>query len=171
MLETQRTGASINPMRTTEPLKTPEPRNIALNRYKPYGIAHTPSLMSSQKQTPSPLLPQAPPITSRYQEVRGKLKVVLSSSLAPSTQRNYNSAIKSYLKFAVGLGISEAEALPTSDELLCMFMADVYGKTGRSYAKSLVSGIHSWHVTNGMVWNPLERNQSFLLPLQQGWTR
>ena len=105
--------------------------------------------MSSQKQVPSPLLPHTPPITLRYQEARDKLEVILSSSLAPSTQRNYNLAIKSYLKFAVGLGISGAEALPTNDELLCMFIADGYGKTGGSHAKFLVSGICSWHIMNG----------------------
>lgn len=93
-------------------------------------------------------------VVQRRAECEDMLQLALGSALAKSTATNYASAIRKFVEFCASIGIDEADALPCSDDVLCMFLSDGLGKFGSAHAKNLLSGIRSWHVRNNEVWNP-----------------
>lgn len=92
--------------------------------------------------------------TQRRQEALKKVEIVLNHGLAKSTSRKYDQGIRKYLEFCKSINMNEEEALPCTDDILCMFLCDGVGKWGSSHAKSLISSIRSWHVCNGYDWKP-----------------
>lgn len=138
--------------------------------------------------TSSPIAPTSPPpppptkqqkdpkpLTSSIETSRSaahkKLTQALSLALAPRTTSNYNKSIKLYLKFAETIGVPENEALPCSDDMLCLFLAQGIGKTGPGNAKNLASGIRQWHVRQGLRWKTSGRVALIKKALLQCWPK
>jgi hypothetical protein len=94
---------------------------------------------------------------SRRVEANRKLERALSLALAPKTTNNYDKSVRLYLDFAKSIGVSEQDALPCSEEMLCLFLAQGIGRTGPGNAKNLTSGIRQWHVRQGLPWRTSER--------------
>lgn len=90
----------------------------------------------------------------RRAEAEKKVQLALNDALAKSTRKRYDANVRKFVKFCESIGIDKHDALPCSDDTLCMFICDGLGNSGSSYAKSLISSIRSWHVRNGHNWNP-----------------
>ncbi|KAG8838202.1 hypothetical protein FRC18_005700 [Serendipita sp. 400] len=110
-------------------------------------------------------------VRANLEEATRKLTICLEHGLAPSTKRNYNNAIKRYLRFAASIGIQEDSALPCSRKTLSLFLCDGLGRTGPGYAKASLRAIRSWHVDNGYEWTDLETFPRICRALAAYWPR
>ena len=85
------------------------------------------------------------------------LNETLADALAPGTVEKYDGNLGRFLEFALSIGIPTEEALPCSDDLLCLFLASRRGHVGKGTAKNYISSIRSWHVKRNLPWLPSER--------------
>jgi hypothetical protein len=104
-------------------------------------------------------------------KARNRLSLTLAHGHAPQTSSNYNYAIKRYLKFAISIWVSEAQALPASEELVLLFICEGLGRTGPGTAKNNLSALRSWHVKQRLPWKRPECMSLINKALTEFWPR
>ena len=129
--------------------------------------------------TPSTVKPRARNLASQYlaslppaldhslfSDAREAALTALHDTLmeahAPETTDRYDGNVRRFVEFCATLGISEPDALPCSDDLLCVFLASNRGRIGRGTAKNYISSIRAWHVKRNFPWLPSPRRALIL---------
>ncbi|KAF9440171.1 hypothetical protein P691DRAFT_607720, partial [Macrolepiota fuliginosa MF-IS2] len=75
-------------------------------------------------------------------------------SLAPSTLRSYQHAVRHFHKFCDQENIPRQTRTPTPEILLCAFAAEGLGQTSGSTARNkIIAALKAWHSANNWVWH------------------
>lgn len=82
----------------------------------------------------------------------GRINEVIAHSWAASTYDKYSSAVMDFLAFCKSEGIKLSEALPSSEDLLCFYIASMAGRLAGGTAGNKISGLKSWHIENDWLW-------------------
>lgn len=108
--------------------------------------------------------PSLPPIphsvfaSEDYPEsFRVSIDKALDSAWAPGTLKNYAHSIKTFLAFCAKHHIPEQLIFPSSDYLVCAFVAGQQNTVSQSTIKNYISGIRAWHVRNGYAFSRSDR--------------
>ncbi|QRV84973.1 hypothetical protein RhiJN_12989 [Ceratobasidium sp. AG-Ba] len=131
------------------------PRELTRSRAPPYArpskqqvTSH--SRHSSSHKNPVKLLP------ARSQELPPELASLtdraLRSSLAKSTQSNYNSALRSFQQFCEKYGIPQECRFPIDERILCAFVGSHAGITAGGTAANRVSALKTLHALRNLPW-------------------
>lgn len=81
----------------------------------------------------------------------------LSKAWADSTIKNYSHSIKTFLEFCKKHHIPPEQTFPSSDYLVCAFIADQLETVSPSTIKNYISGICAWHIRNGYAFSRSDR--------------
>lgn len=91
-----------------------------------------------------------------------KIDEVISHSWATSTSKKYSNAVEHFFRFCDTLDIPIYSRLPSSEYLLCAFVAESAGKIAGGTISSKISGIRAWHTQNNQLWNGGQRLKAVL---------
>ncbi|KAG6886505.1 hypothetical protein C0992_003682 [Termitomyces sp. T32_za158] len=77
---------------------------------------------------------------------------VLANAWANSTASRYSAAVKDYLAFCDSRHKSASDALPATEELLCLYAASMASAKAGFTTSGKILGLHTWHVQNNIAW-------------------
>jgi hypothetical protein len=106
---------------------------------------------------------------SALTQAKNQLKLALAHSHAPKTSKNYDYAVRRYVKFAASIGYSEDTALPASEELILLWICEGLGKTGPGTAKQNLSALCAWHIKQRLPWHRPECVPFISKALKEFW--
>jgi len=109
--------------------------------------------------------------TSALAQAKNRLELALAHSHAPKTRKNYDYAVRRYIRFAASIGFSENDALPASEELILLWVCEGLGKTGPGTAKQNLSALRAWHLKQRLPWNRPECIPFISKALREFWPR
>lgn len=81
----------------------------------------------------------------------------LDNAWADSTIKNYTHSINTFLAFCKKHRIPEELTFPSSDYLICSFIASQQETVSSSTIKNYISGIRAWHIRNGYTFTRSDR--------------
>lgn len=81
----------------------------------------------------------------------------LDRAWAPATLKNYSHSIKTFLAFCAKHHIPDGQIFPSSDYLICAFVASQSETVAQSTIKNYISGIRAWHIRNGYAFSRSDR--------------
>ncbi|KIM22094.1 hypothetical protein M408DRAFT_29036 [Serendipita vermifera MAFF 305830] len=81
---------------------------------------------------------------------REKLMFALENSYTEKTNQTHSYTIKRFVKFATACGTPEHKALPCTEEMFCLFIANGVGRTGVGTANANIAAISAWHKSRGI---------------------
>jgi hypothetical protein len=84
-------------------------------------------------------------------------KTALEHSLASSTTENYARLVEKFINWARTLGFTDQEIQPASEDLVCVYIAQIVGTYGESHAKNIKHAIRAWNIQHGYAWHPSQR--------------
>lgn len=109
----------------------------------------------------SPSLPPIPtpaiPSEDWPESFRLSIDKALDNAWAPGTLKNYAHSIKTFIAFCNKHHIPDQLVFPSSDYLVCAFVASQQDSVSQSTIKNYVSGIRAWHVCNGYAFSRSDR--------------
>lgn len=85
------------------------------------------------------------------------IDAALDKAWADSTIKNYTNSINTFLAFCKKHRIPSELTFPSSDYLICSFIASQQDTVSPSTIKNYISGIRAWHVRNGHSFTRSER--------------
>lgn len=88
---------------------------------------------------------------------RESIDKALDQAWAPATVKTYAHSIKTFLAFCAKHHIPDAQVFPSSDYLLCAFIAAQKETVAQSTIKNYLSGIRAWHIRNGYSFSRSDR--------------
>jgi hypothetical protein len=98
-----------------------------------------------------------------------KLDFAINNSYAASTSTNHNYAVERFLRFAAKCGISKEDALPCSQKLLCLWIADGIGVTGIGTATANIAALLAWHRSRGFPFDVPPQIKTIKRALKLHW--
>lgn len=88
---------------------------------------------------------------------RESIDKALDRAWAPATIKTYAHSIKTFLSFCSKHNIPDEQVFPSSDYLLCAFIAAQKETVAQSTIKNYLSGIRAWHIRNGYSFSRSDR--------------
>lgn len=80
---------------------------------------------------------------------RESIDKALDRAWAPGTLKTYAHSIRTFLAFCSKHHIPNEQVFPSSDYLICAFVASQGETVAQSTIKNYISGIRAWHIRNG----------------------
>lgn len=81
----------------------------------------------------------------------------LDKAWASSTVKTYSHSIRTFLEFCKKHHIPPEQTFPSSDYLVCAFIAAQLETVSQSTIKNYISGIRAWHIRNGYAFSRSDR--------------
>jgi hypothetical protein len=104
-----------------------------------------------------PVPPYNPPHPARHKvsltpAAKTKVFTAIQRSLAPSTRRSYQSAIRNFHSFCDRKGIPVHARTPIPEPILCAFAADGLDVLSGSTTRNRIAALKAWHTSNDWPW-------------------
>lgn len=126
--------------------------DVLLEHMRPSRKVHLMPRAYSPPKLPPP--PRALSVDGTWPESFDKsIDKALNSAWADSTIKSYSHSIKVFLNFCKKYRIPAEQTFPSSDYLVCAFIAEQLETVSQSTIKNYVSAIRAWHIRNGYAFS------------------
>lgn len=130
--------------------------DVLLEHMRPSCKVHLMPRAYSPPKLPPP--PQTLSVDGTWPESFDKsIDKALNSAWADSTIKSYSHSIKVFLSFCKKYRIPAEQTFPSSDYLVCAFIAEQLETVSQSTIKNYVSAIRAWHIHNGYAFSRSDR--------------
>lgn len=109
-----------------------------------------PTLPSHNKQSFFTISNETTPLSNRATHF---INQAIQNSLAPSTIKRYDGAIRQFIRFCNTEQIPEHLRFPANEFVLCAFAASSIGTHSMTTPRNRLSALKAWHIAHNMDWN------------------
>jgi hypothetical protein len=91
------------------------------------------------------------------QDTIDRIAEVVDGGWAKRTRKNHDGAVARYRVFCRSMDVPSELTLPTTEPVLCAWLASMYGRVSGSTARNDMAGLRAWHVRQNEVFPASER--------------